>query len=215
MNTRRINKALACVLGLCAALAAATPALAWDPVRDLTGKTAQEHAQDWTDSANECRRRPRGCIEPTLPMDLCSKNLRKYEGGLRAQVKRWRQLPPDLIDALERHYPQVNLHDIRYAERISTAGDAAVTFGRRIYFPTKVDFTDPSHVHWMLHELEHTVQYAQRGGRSKFLCEYAAKIIGNRFQHDAIDLERAADRKADRLLDRTYRALNDRYASSY
>jgi hypothetical protein len=218
MKTRTINKTIACVLGLCAALAAATPALAWDPVRDITGKRVDQHAQDFTNSMDKLRRRPlKYPVERMgeIVMDVCSSPLRAYEGGLRAQVRGWRQLPPRLINALARHYPQVNLRDIRYAESISTAGGAAQTFERRIYFPTWLDFGNPSDVHWLLHELEHTVQYERRRGRSTMLCEYMAKAIGNGLRHDSIDMERAADRKADALLDLAYGALNGRYASSY
>jgi len=60
----------------------------------------------------------------------------------------------------------------------------------------------------MLHELEHTVQYARgRNGESSKLCEYMAKSVGAGFNHDAIDMEQAADRKADYLLPLAYAAM--------
>jgi hypothetical protein len=61
----------------------------------------------------------------------------------------------------------------------------------------------------MLHELEHTVQFAGASyGQAGKLCEYAAKGIGT-LSYNQIDMERAADRKADSLIDTAYWVMNN------
>lgn len=140
--------------------------------------------------------------------DVCSIPARAYEQGLRAQAHgRWTHLPEKLIWLIQDEYA-VNLSSVVYSQRINTGGDA-VTFGPTIYFPRDIDLTQAGDVHWMLHELEHVVQF--RGGtygEAGKLCEYEAKMIGT-LSHDKIDMERAADRKADRLVQQVMNGLNE------
>jgi len=131
-----------------------------------------------------------------------------YEGHLHGQAAgRWKALPPQLIEAVQAAY-SVDLNSVLYAEGMRTSNGDAQTFGRFIYFPTNIDLTDRNSLLWMLHELEHVVQYAGRKDRAAALCEYIAKSVGSGFQHDKIDWERAADAKADALIDRAYQIMN-------
>jgi Domain of unknown function (DUF4157) len=147
-----------------------------------------------------------------LIMDVCSGPVRAYELELQNQASgRWKALPFPLIEYLQGEYSSVNLASVRYAENIRTVDGSAHTFGNRIYFPSGLDLTNFGDLHWMLHELEHTVQYASRGGKSTMLCEYQAKFVGSGLDHDQIDMERAADRKADYLVKSAYRVM-EQYA---
>ncbi|KAL2840934.1 hypothetical protein BJX68DRAFT_271401 [Aspergillus pseudodeflectus] len=74
----------------------------------------------------------------------------------------------------------IDLSRVSYVEGIDTvqAGNA-ITFGYYVYFPRKLnlDRTNPdrSDVHWMLHELEHVVQYKATGGVNAFVIKYVAQ----------------------------------------
>jgi Domain of unknown function (DUF4157) len=47
-----------------------------------------------------------------------------------------------------------------------------VTIGNTIYFVRGMNFGDPNDGWTLFHELEHVVQYANRGGVEPFLSEY-------------------------------------------
>jgi len=200
------------VLGLVSSIAAcvllAAPVYAWDPVRDLTGRTVKQHVErsgkKLERSAKKFADDPVDYIlsrPESLLADLCAAVPRTYEGTLRGQVGRWKELPPELIDAVQSQYA-VNLRGIRYAENIRTSNGAAQCFGSSIYFPTRIDLRNRGDLFWMLHELEHSVQFQRSSyGKSGKLCEYMMKAAGSGFDHDSIDMERAADRKAEYLID--------------
>lgn len=139
----------------------------------------------------------------------CASPVRLYEEGLRAQAAgRWKGLPEALIQGLAGDY-NVNLRGVRYAEGVATSNGHAQTIGDSIYFPVNLELANPGDMFWLLHELEHTVQFAgARGGTDGKLCEYLFKAIGNGFEHDRIDMERAADRKAGYLLDKALRLIH-------
>lgn len=189
-----------------------------EPVEQVLEKTTGRRAEELIDSKKEKLERavekfrddPIGYVVDlpgSVLADVCGAPALAYERTLRNQAGgRWKRLPQHLIDALRPKY-DVNLDNVRYAERIKTANGDAQTYGNLIYFPTAVDLTDRSQLHWMLHELEHTVQYAHGGQKAEKVCEYQAKAIGKGFNHDAIDWERAADRKADFLLDFAYNVM--------
>ena len=69
-----------------------------------------------------------------------------------------------------------------------------------------MNFSDPNDAWTLFHELQHVVQYANRGGVEPFLAEYALKAGGSVLRggssidmHDNIDLERDANAKADQV----------------
>ena len=118
---------------------------------------------------------------------------------------KWKSLPSGLRQWLQPHY-KIDLSTVRYAENIETGHGQAITFENNIYFPVGVDLTKVNTVHWMMHELEHSVQYAVTGGFAPFVMKYlvqsAQQIISKGFVniHDNIPLEEAAMTKADTLI---------------
>jgi hypothetical protein len=81
-----------------------------------------------------------------------------------------------------------------------------VTIGNTIYFVRGMNFGDPNDGWTLFHELEHVVQYANRGGVEPFLSEYVLKAAGSILRggnsidmHDNIDLENAANAKANQV----------------
>lgn len=191
-------------------------AWAWDPIRDATGRTLKEHVERKIEKGRVAARKfvrdPAGYLTDLpgdLINDICSAPMQQYEGTLRGQARtRWKPLPRHFVAALQSEY-SVDLTSIRYAENIRTSNGQAQTFGRYIYFPVRIELRDRDDLFWMLHELEHSVQFAgARGGQSGKLCEYAMKSVGAGFEHDRIDMERAADRKADYLVEYAWRVMD-------
>ena len=81
-----------------------------------------------------------------------------------------------------------------------------MTIGNTIYFVRGMNFGDPNDGWTLFHELEHVVQYANRGGVEPFLSEYVLKAAGSILRggnsidmHDNIDLENAANAKANQV----------------
>ncbi|MDC9835538.1 DUF1036 domain-containing protein [Rhizobium binxianense] len=118
------------------------------------------------------------------------------------------KLPDDFISTAQPYY-SVNLNKVRYSLRVNTVHRQAITVGYRIYFPRNIDLDDSDDIELMYHELEHVVQYEQKGGIEPFLAEYIAKgfakIIEKRSVniHDDIDIERAAIDKAALVSEKT------------
>jgi hypothetical protein len=184
-------------------------------------------------NAVDCIKYPRECVEnkinkvgtagskliqdpigylTTLPtsilVDVCSAPVQQYEQGLQQQVNQWKELSNEFILASQ-HFYSVDLTTIKIAENISTSNGAAQTFGNKIYFPRAINLTDWNDIWLMLHELEHTVQYSRSEyGQAGKICEYEAKSIGSGFEHDAIDMEKAADNKANFAVNEVYQAIN-------
>lgn len=193
-----------------------TPAVAWDPVRDLTGRTIKQHVERKIDKAGVAAKKllhnPVDYLihlPESLIADVCSAPVQYYENSLRGQARNsWRSLPPIFVESMQGAY-SVDLSSVRYAVGIRTADGTAQTFGRWIYFPREIDLRNHSDLHWMLHELEHVVQYSgAKYGYAGSLCEYTAKSVGSGFQHDRIDWERAADAKANWTVDYAYLVMN-------
>jgi hypothetical protein len=115
------------------------------------------------------------------------------------------QLDDSLISEIQPYY-SVDLHGVRYATGINTIHGANVTIGNTVYFVKGMDFSDPNDAWTLFHELEHVVQYANRGGVEPFLSEYVLKAGGSILRggnsidiHDNIDLENAANAKANQV----------------
>ena len=101
----------------------------------------------------------------------------------------------------------VNLHAVRYATNINTIHGANITIGNTIYFVRNMNSGDPNDAWVLAHELEHVVQYANRGGVEPFLAEYVLKAGGSILRggnsidiHNNIDLENAANAKANQVM---------------
>lgn len=99
---------------------------------------------------------------------------------LHAQANnRWQKLPPKLKGVLRdyfkgnRHWPlRYDLDNVRFATRIQTLHGLAITFENNIFFPRDINLESRADVRLMIHELEHTMQYAARGGLGPFIANY-------------------------------------------
>jgi len=126
-----------------------------------------------------------------------------YIGYLNSQVgNNVSSFDADFIAAIQRYY-SIDIRNVRYATGINTLHGMNITIGNMIYFVDDMDFSDPDDAQTAYHELEHVVQYANRGGVEPFLAEYILKAGGSILQggnsiniHNNIDLEQAAIRKA-------------------
>jgi Domain of unknown function (DUF4157) len=192
------------------------PAFAWDPIRDITGKSLDKHGKsilkdlkNAPKSWGNCAKNVGKCAEKEirrLPYRSVQPIIDRYKLHLFNQGNgRWKSLPPNLTQALQAHY-SANLSHVAYAEDINTLHGQAITWGNKIFFPKAIDLETNDDLHWILHELEHVVQYQRKGGEREFLSQYALKSVGKIIErgsfnvHDYVDIERAADAKADQLL---------------
>jgi hypothetical protein len=112
-------------------------------------------------------------------------------------------LDPQLISQIQRFYSN-DLRLVRYAENIQTIHGDHITIGNYVYFTKRMDLTDQDDSSTLYHELQHTVQYKNRGGVEPFMTEYILKSAGSILHggnsvdiHDNLDLERDADAKAN------------------
>jgi hypothetical protein len=189
------------------------PGHAWDPIKDLTGKRADEHIGH---IVNELRNAPENhlncirdivrCSEETIkriPYMYLAPVVERYKQHLFNQGEgRWQKLPPYFVLTVQRHYPGINLDNVRYATNVNTLHGKHITWHNHIFFVTDIDLTRDSDVTLMLHELEHVLQYERRGGEQPFVGEYVLKSVGKVIQtgsfdvHDYLDLEREAETKA-------------------
>ncbi|MGR8960508.1 DUF1036 domain-containing protein [Rhizobium leguminosarum] len=118
------------------------------------------------------------------------------------------KLPADFITTAQPYY-SINLNEVRYSLRVNTIHRQAITVGYRIYFPRNIDLDDSDDIELMYHELEHVVQYRNKGGVEPFLAEYIAKAFGKIIEkrsvniHDEIDIEGAAINKAASVSEKT------------
>ncbi|KAL3441716.1 hypothetical protein BJX65DRAFT_243945 [Aspergillus insuetus] len=116
----------------------------------------------------------------------------------------------------------IDLSRVNYAEGIDTLQSGnAITFGYSIHFPRKLNLDrmgpDRNDVHWMLHELEHVVQYKTTGVVNAFVIKYVAQAVTSIGSwkvhinniHDNMAIERDAESKADNLLDTVLQELCD------
>jgi len=137
--------------------------------------------------------------------------LKAYMTDLDKQVQgKYKQLPAWLrmvLDDLDAYDFDLNL--VHYAEGINTGHGAAITIGYNIYFPRAVDLrqipTSETDLLWILHELEHVIQYKRTGGINAFIVKYFAQSISKLNLktlniHDSLQIEKDADNKAKSLI---------------
>ncbi|MBB2836988.1 UNVERIFIED_ORG: hypothetical protein GGE64_000698 [Rhizobium etli] len=129
-----------------------------------------------------------------------------YRASLERQASgRWKSLPFEFADPIRGEYPSIELDDVRYATNIFTVHGQAITIGYEIYFPHGMDLGQSTGRKLMYHELQHVLQYENRGGVEPFLAEYIAKAAGKIVEersfdvHDDIDLEAEANAKAESM----------------
>ena len=152
-------------------------------------------------------------IRSYLQQGLVPPVVREYFTYLDRQA-RYKSIPSKLRRVIETKYPKVLLSRVRYAENINTIHGSAITVGNNIYFPTSININNRSDLHWLLHELEHVSQYNAHGGVEPFLVKYlinGAIEIGRNGSfsiHDAINLERDAENKANATIRYAWNGLN-------
>ena len=211
-------------------------AYAWDPIEDLTGQRLDQHIdqgveiltgrepdeirdqaledlENLPESWSNCLSRPSQCAEEQIrriPYYAIWPIIERYRAHLFRQADgRWRRIPEDIIVAAQRYY-EVSLNDVYYAENIDTIHGAAVAWHNSLFFPRSVDFYEWSDLRWLLHELEHVVQYERRGGEQEFLSEYVMRIPLEIIENQTFDvhrfhnLEEDAINKANSILEAVY-----------
>jgi hypothetical protein len=155
----------------------------------------------------ECIRAPGNCPEQLTQEAIYHAVwpvVEQYKASLRAQAS-WQGLPDWFARAAQRHYP-IDLGAIRYATNVNTLHGAAITFGNEIFFPRDIDLTQRDDIWWMLHEIQHSAQYASLGENAflgSYVLDSAQTIIetGSVNVHDALDHEQNANAVADGALD--------------
>lgn len=141
---------------------------------------------------------------PVLMVSSVRPIVEAYKQHLISQVRQWYRLDPRTIAKIQPFY-SVDLNSIEFAYGINTVHGAHITFGNRIFFTQTLNMLAPADLHLMYHELEHSVQYQNRGGESAFIGEYILKAAGQILAtrsfnvHDFIDLESAAESKANQV----------------
>jgi Domain of unknown function (DUF4157) len=190
---------------------------AWDPWKDITGKRLKDTVRQW---GRDIRNAPGSVTRCVSNLDDCAEEqirripytaiwpiIERYKQHLFNQANgRYRNLPENLIVSLQPHYPQFNLRSVVYAENINTVHGRAITWENRIFFPYSINLNDRNNLWTMLHELEHVVQYNLKGGYQGLISQYILKAGGKIIErqtfdpHDFIDMERAADSKANILI---------------
>ena len=140
----------------------------------------------------------------------CKTTQMTYQSWLNSQVKEWKKLDPELIEAYQKFY-DVPLEKVLYSENISLKlSFDAVTFDNKIYFKKKLLRK------LLAHELEHVEQYRKN---PFFLEEYVIKGAKSVLQkgqsafkistiHENIELEQAAIEKANSVW-KSYKEAKD------
>ncbi|MDI7862553.1 DUF4157 domain-containing protein [Rhizobiaceae bacterium n13] len=130
-----------------------------------------------------------------------------YISDLRNQADgRWNSIPGWINTEFQRQYPEINFAEVKYATSIDTRHGQAITIGYEIYFPRQINLQNQSDLEWFLHELEHVVQYRNKGGIDAFVSEYVLHVSGAAISngtfnvHDDLSVERAAAAKAESLI---------------
>jgi len=149
-----------------------------------------------------------GHVIKRLPAHALKDVISHYKDGLVGQAEgRWQSLPQWFVDEFGDDYPNVDLGQVQYATDIRTGHNQAITFYYQIFFPQAIDLRKRSDMEWMLHELQHTEQYALKGGEDAFLSEYLLHVPGEALArrtidvHDHVSIEQDAIAKASELIE--------------
>lgn len=144
-----------------------------------------------------------------LPAYATRQIIEKYKNGLRQQAAgKWQSFPSPFVATFKDDYPNIDLNQVRYATGINTIHGQAITFGYEIFFPSNVDISTHRDKKLMLHELQHTSQYAAKGGEAAFISEYLLHATGQGISrqsvniHDYIPVENDAIEKSRQVLEK-------------
>jgi hypothetical protein len=152
------------------------------------------------------------CVQNILSTPLAAAQLAWLESLNRQAEGRLYNFSPQFINLTQQYY-DVDLRGVTWAEGIDTHIGSTVAICDRIFF-TEVGgnvWQDKNELWLTLHEMEHLGQ-CQRRGRNVFLAEYILKGLvqipqGFTNIHDNIDMEAAANRKADELTDMLWQQI--------
>jgi hypothetical protein len=201
------------LVGILAALTISMRAAAWDPIKQLTGKNLTNIVEGRLKNFDrQARKFVKDPIRYSLELPVstflehCGSPFKHYADTLPRQVRNWKYLSPGLIAALQPGYRN-DLMQVRYAEGVRTSNGAHQAIGNSIYFNRSMNLHDANDMWELLHELEHTSQFAGESQASR-LCEYWLQAHQALFQHDNMQWERDADRKANIMLDRAMDVVN-------
>jgi hypothetical protein len=184
---------------------------AWQCIQNLSGCDLRSMPGllpvDYYNIAAQCLQQGLNCPEQLikgLPAYAVRPAIVSYMNFLYRQADgRWQHLPPEFIHDFQPNYPEINLQNITYATNINTIHGMNMTILNNIYFRADLDFSSRSDRQLVLHELQHSVQYARKGSLEAFLTEYAGQaavevMTGKGFNiHDSIQLESDAISKAN------------------
>lgn len=165
------------------------------------------------DVLDDCLRKPLECpatVVERLTAQQLLQVLQPYLASLQLQANgKWQALDQDFISLYQTHF-STDLRLVRYATNIDTGHGQAITIGNEVYFPDEFELAGRQAHELMFHELEHVVQYTNRGGVDRFLLEYIAKAAGKIMStgtldvHDIIDIESSAITKGNQLVNSRY-----------
>jgi hypothetical protein len=154
------------------------------------------------------------CSTVEKKIDEIASKLRIYQFFLHKQASgKYQKLPLELRQIIQPYYQEIDLQKVDYAENVDTVHGQGITIGYRIYFPRKINLDTYQDLRWMLHELQHVVQYKREGGELNFLKKYSKEagkqiFINKSFSiHDNIHLEQEADQVAYQVLDLVWKDL--------
>jgi hypothetical protein len=168
-------------------------------------------------------------LDPLL-LDPISKAYIEYiEAQARGKYKPlplWLKLVLQEFDVYD-----VDLNKVCYAEGINTLqDDNAITLGNNIHFPRSInldryDEGARGDIHWILHELQHVVQYKKLGGLTAFINKYLVQAgigsledlqkLGKSWMsfvnkvHASMPIEVEAESKANETIDKVMKARDE------
>lgn len=149
---------------------------------------------------------------------------RAFFNRVSAHAKPAVQLSSAFIQKYQRYFKN-DMRNVRIHESTVVAGKNAMTDCKNIYFPENTDVYEKirdnrplssSERWWLLHELTHTEQCKQYGGRNNYALKWFSSIPASTLKaiakaknlkklgekiHDKMPAEKKADDKADRLVD--------------
>lgn len=158
------------------------------------------------------------CANEIISAPLAAPVQAYIEGLYRQSEGRTYPFSPEFI-ALAQPYFSVDLKGITWANDINTGTGMSVSYCDRIFFAGHGNlWEDQNELHYVLHELEHTVQCQGRGKRT-YLAEYVLKVgidvlkAGHFNVHDINDYEIAAEAKANQITDILWNKIQNRTVS--
>jgi hypothetical protein len=148
-----------------------------------------------------------GCVLASTFTPALVSGFDAYRGNLRSRSGIVRTRIPTCLDPLVSQRYGFDPAWVEIFTNVSgTPAGNAITLENQVFLPISVDFErSPSDLAWLLHELEHVVQWKNKG-RSTFLAEYICDTGRNVTEfnqlriHESLKIERAAESKSNALI---------------